>query len=132
MNSPLAFGLRLAAIAGFLGLAPVHAHADEFRLESASLPRPILDGDKPNVVIEASGVEPIGDGRLFLVAHDKAPALHVVDAATGKLVGEPINSPRFPAQTKTGPKWEGMARDIDGNYYIIGAHNGKTDDERNT
>jgi hypothetical protein len=108
----------------------VTAVADQFRLESASLPAALLDNGKPNAVIEASAVEPIGDGRLCLVAHDKAPALHVVEVATGKLVGSPITSPRFPAQTKTGPKWEGMTHDREGNYYLVGAHSGKTDRER--
>jgi hypothetical protein len=115
------------ALAGSLATA---SRADEFRLEDASLPAPLLEGDRPNVIIEASGVEPIGDGQRFLVAHDKAPALYVVDAKTGRLAGPPITSPRFPRQTKTGPKWEGMALDSDGNYYIVGSHSGKTDPER--
>ena len=132
MTQSLLHGLRATTILGILVCAARDAGADEFRLESPSLPRPILNGDRPNVVIEASGVEPIGDGHLLLIAHDKAPALHVVDAATGKLVGSPITSPKFPAQTKTGPKWEGLARDGEGNFYIIGAHNGKTDQERAT
>jgi hypothetical protein len=106
--------------------------ADEFRLESASLPAPLLENGKPNTVIEASGVEPIGDGRRFLVAHDKHPALFVVDKATGRLLGAPITSQKFPAPTATGPKWEGMALDSEGNYYLIGAHSGKTDEERAT
>jgi hypothetical protein len=123
---------RAAVVLGSLGLLVGTTRADEFRLEPTSLPAPLLEDGKPNVVIEASGVEPIGDGRRFLVAHDKAPALHVVDLATSRLVGAPIGSAKFPAQTATGPKWEGMARDDQGNYYIIGAHNGKIDDERAT
>jgi hypothetical protein len=118
----------LAAIA--LGGPAALAQDARFRLESAALPRPFIQGEAADVVIEASGVEPIGDGRRFLVAHDKAPALHVVELASGRLVGEPITSSRFPAQTKTGPKWEGMARDSEGNYYLIGSHSGKTDAER--
>lgn len=110
----------------------IPAGADEFRLTDASLPVPLLKDGKPDVVIEASGVEPIGDGKRFLVAHDKSAPLHVVDAATGQLVGEPIVSPKFPAPTKTGPKWEGMGKDRAGNLYIIGAHNGKTEEERTT
>jgi hypothetical protein len=90
----------------------------------------MINREAPDAVIEASGVEPIGDGRRFLVAHDKAPALHVVDLASGRLVGQPITSPKFPPQTKTGPKWEGMARDSEGNCYLIGSHSGKTDAER--
>ena len=121
--------VALAAIA-LTGHA-AHAQDVRMRLESATLPRPFINGEAPDAVIEASGVEPIGgDGRRFLVAHDKAPALHVVDLASGRLVGKPLTSPRFPAQSKAGPKWEGMARDSEGNYYLIGSHSGKTDAER--
>jgi hypothetical protein len=112
------------------GGAPVRA--DQYRLESATLPAPFLEDGKPNVVIEASAVEPIGDGRLWLIAHDKHPALHVVDAATGRLMGAPITTPKCPAPNATGPKWEGMALDSEGSYYLIGAHNGTTDEERAT
>jgi hypothetical protein len=83
-------------------------------------------------VIEASAVEPIGDGRRFLVAHDKDPALYIVELAGGRIVGPSITSPRFPQLNVGGPKWEGMARDSEGNFYLIGAHNGKTDEERAT
>jgi hypothetical protein len=89
----------------------------------------VKDG-KPDTVIEASGVEPMGDGRRLLVAHDKAAPLHVVDAATGVLVGAPLSSPRFPATTKAGPKWEGMATDSDGTFYVVGSHSGATEAER--
>lgn len=122
--------LRAAAVLGLAALFAPAARADEFRLESATFPAPLTEQGKVNVVIEASGVEPIGDGRRFLVAHDKAAPLHVVDAATGALLGEPITSPKFPQPGKVAPKWEGMARDADGNFYVIGAHTGKTDEER--
>jgi len=124
--------LSLAVVLGTIVLVPSFTRADDFRLESATLPVPLVDcAGKVNVVIEASGVEPIGDGHRILVAHDKHPALFVVDVATGRLVGEALTSPRFPAASKLGgPKWEGMARDAQGNYYIIGAHVGKTDEER--
>ncbi len=95
-------------------------------------PRRSLEAGKVNTVIEASGVEPIGDGRRFLVAHDKDPALYIVELAGGRILGPPITSPRFPQLNGGGPKWEGMARDGEGNFYLIGAHNGKTDEERAT
>ena len=117
---------------GLVVFASLPAQADEYRLESASVPAPIYENGKPNVVIEASGIEPIGDGRRFLVAHDKAPALHVVELASGRLVGNPIGSPKLPPLTATGPKWEGMAKDSEGTYYLIGSHSGKTDAERAT
>jgi hypothetical protein len=123
--------LRIAVILGTIGLVPVLARADDFRLESATLPRPLIRDGRVDVEIEASGVEPIGDGHRILVAHDKHPALFVVDVASGRVVGEPISSPKFPEPSKLGgPKWEGMALDTEGNYYIIGAHVGKTDEER--
>jgi hypothetical protein len=128
-------------LAGVLGLAA--ARADEprglaqasshgLRLEPTMLPAPLVDAGKVNTVIEASAVEPIGDGRRLLIAHDKTPALFIVDTATGRILGEPITSPRFPQLNGAGPKWEGMARDAEGAYYLIGAHNGKTDQERST
>jgi len=126
-------GLRTAVILGMIGLSAAFTHADELRLESATLPAPLVDeAGKINVVIEASGVEPIGDGRRLLVAHDKDPALFVIDTQRGLILGKPITSPRFPQLNGGGPKWEGMARDSDGSYYLIGAHNGKTDQERAT
>ena len=132
MNTRRNLSLRLALLAGWVASAPALATADDFRLEGGSLPAPLVDrSGKVDVVIEASGVEPIGDGHRILVAHDKHPALFVVEVAAGRIVGEPITSPRFPEPSKLGgPKWEGMARDGEGNYYIIGAHVGKTDEER--
>jgi hypothetical protein len=122
---------HLAVILGTIGLFPALVRADDFRLEPATLPRPMIQNGKVNVVIEASGVEPIGDGHRVLVAHDKHPALFVVDVATGRIAGQPITSPKFPEPSKLGgPKWEAMARDSEGNYYLIGAHVGKTDEER--
>ncbi len=123
--------LRASVILATLGFAPALAAADDFRLESATLPMPLIQDGKVNVVIETSGVEPIGDGHRLLIAHDKHPALFVVDTATGRILGEAITSAKFPEPSKLGgPKWEGMARDADGNYYVIGAHVGKTDEER--
>jgi hypothetical protein len=114
-----------------LGCMPSTLLAQELRLEGASLPIPLLAGGKVDRVIEASGVEPIGDGRRLLVAHDKHPALFIVDLETGRIMGEPITSPKFPTPSSLGgPKWEGMARDSDGNFFLIGAHVGKTDEER--
>jgi hypothetical protein len=124
--------MRVAVILGLMGFAPAFARADDLRLESATLPAPLIEDGKVNVVIEASAVEPIGDGRRLLIAHDKDPALYVVDAETGRVLGQAITSPRFPQKNEGGPKWEGMARDSDGNFYLIGAHNGKTDLERAT
>jgi hypothetical protein len=131
MNNHWTVSLRAAIIVIALGQLSTSAGAQEFRLESASLPAPLFVGGKVDHLIEPSGVEPIGDGRRLLVAHDKHPALFIVETATGRILGEPITSPKFPvASWQGGPKWEGMARDGDGNIYLIGAHVGKTDEER--
>jgi len=135
--------LLVLALSGALSLARTGANADEPRslaragsgrmhLESVTLPAPLMEAGKVNAVIEASAVEPIGDGRLLLVAHDKNPALFILEASTGRILGDPITSPRFPQLNGGGPKWEGMARDAEGNLYLIGAHTGKTDQERAT
>ena len=117
---------------GMMAVASAFVRADDLKLEVTTLPIPLLQDGKVNVVIEASGVEPIGDGRRLLVAHDKDPALYVVDVESGRILGEPMTSARFPKINEGGPKWEGMARDSEGNFYLIGAHNGKTDQERAT
>ncbi len=80
--------------------------------------------------IEASAVEPIGDGKYVLIAHDKAAEFFVVEAATGKIIGPAVTSTSLPPTTPAGPKFEGMARDSKGNFYAIGSHSGKTDAER--
>lgn len=81
-------------------------------------------------VLEASAVEPIGDGRLVLIAHDKKVPLRVIETATGRPVGSPLVSPKFPEETPKSSKWEAMAKDSDGTFYVVGSHSGKTDDER--
>jgi hypothetical protein len=113
-------------------LFPALAWAGDLQLESVTLPAPLVVDGTINVVIEASAVEPLGDRNRLIVAHDKHPALFIVDARSGRIVGAPMSSPRFPQPAGAGPKWEGMARDSAGNVYLIGAHNGKTDEERTT
>jgi hypothetical protein len=133
MFSQLSGPFHVVLLWGALQLAAPSALADEFRLESATLPAPLIDAGKTNTVIEASAVEPIGDGQRFLLAHDKHPALYVIDLATGRIMGDPITAAKFPpASPLGGPKWEGMARDSEGNFYLIGAHVGKTDPERSS
>ena len=130
MRGLLTRPLRAAAVAvGLAALLAAPALAHHWRLEKASLPAPFLRGDKVDVVIEPSGVAPIGDGRRVLVAHEKAAPLHVVDVETGELVGAPLGSPKFPPTSKIGPTWAGMAVDSEGNYYLVGSHSGKSDED---
>jgi hypothetical protein len=122
---------------GMMALGAPASSADTIRVEAESLPVPLhRPGASPSepievdAKVEASAVEPIGDGKYVLVAHDKASELYLVETATGKIVGPPVTSGALPATTASGPKFEGMARDSKGNFYAIGSHSGKTDDER--
>jgi len=121
---------RVAAVAlGLAGLFVTAAQAHHYRMESATPAAPFLRDGRVDGVIEPSDVAPLGDGRRVLVAHEMGAPLHVVDLTTGALVGAPLGSSKFPI-TGTGPKWEGMARDSEGNYYLVGSHSGKSDVER--
>ena len=123
--------LRVAAMALLVtGLLAATAMAHHYRLESATPPAPFLRDGRVDVLIEPSGVVPLGDGRRVLVADDQAASLHVVDVATGAFVGAPLGSPKFPPTTKNGPNWKGMAVDSEGNYYLVGSHSGESDEER--
>jgi hypothetical protein len=126
---------RLAAVVGAAVLAfSGGAMAGEITMVPQGAPTAFYRGsaDDPKIdsLLEASGVEPIGDGKFVLVAHDKHEALFVAEAATGKIVGEPISCAAFPTGLQFGPKWEGMARDDRGNFYVIGSHAGKTEEEK--
>lgn len=86
----------------------------------------VVDGQ-----IEASAVAALGDGARVLVAHDRITGLLVVERATGRIVGDPVSCRAFPesANSKQRPKWEALARDDEGVYYVIGSHSG-TEEER--
>jgi hypothetical protein len=66
--------------------------------------------------IEPSGVAPIGDGSLLLVACDKNACLSVVEAATGR-IKQSFSVGVFDNR----PKWEDLAHDDEGAYYVIGS-----------
>jgi hypothetical protein len=65
--------------------------------------------------IEPSAVEPIGNGKLLLVADDKQSDLFIVDAETGVIAGQRLSI----GKASTNPKWEAMAKDGK-DYYILG------------
>jgi hypothetical protein len=124
------------ASASFCPAGPT-ARADDISVEPVTFPAPFLEATgsaepvyRLDGVLEASAVEPIGDGRLLLVAHDKKVPLRVIETATGRQVSPPLTCDRFPAETPRSSKWEGMARDSEDNYYLVGSHSGKTPDER--
>jgi hypothetical protein len=103
-------GLLLPALA---------ARAQELQVEIVQPPMPFLTADTGSIdrKIEPSGVEPIGNGKLLLVADDKNGSLVVVEGATGQ-VKQSLQLSTF----DTRPKWEALARDDQGAYYVIGSH----------
>jgi hypothetical protein len=124
---PIRVAILILGLAGALaGVAWAH----HYRLESASQSAHFVKDGRVDDAIEPSGVAPVGDGRRVLVANEQAVSLQVVDLATGAILGEPLGSAKFPASTAPGPNWGGMARDSEGNYYLIGSHGGKDDVER--
>ncbi|MBV8310381.1 MAG: hypothetical protein JO344_08355 [Planctomycetaceae bacterium] len=130
--------LKLMAIALSLASWPARSSwADGIAVEPVTFPTPFFEAPGPGEtvyrldnVLEASGVEPIGDGRLLLVAHDKKVPLRVIETATGRQVGPLLTCAKFPAETPKSSKWEGIARDSEGNYYLVGSYSGKTPGER--
>lgn len=106
----------------FLGLVlllpALPARAQELQVEIAQPPIPFLTADtgKEDRRIEPSGVATIGDGSLLLVACDKNACLNVVEAATGR-IKQSFSVGVFDKR----PKWEDLAHDDEGAYYVIGS-----------
>ena len=109
-----------ALVFGLVILFPILAvRAQEVQVEVAQPPVRFLAADtgSEDKKIEPSGVEPIGDGKLLLVADDKSESLIVVEAATAR-VKQSLKLGTFDNR----PKWEALARDDEGAYYVIGSH----------
>ena len=127
--------MLFSTILGFVACvgdaAPAVQVGNFWKVAPVAAPVPFLQVDgSPETVVEASGVEPIGDGTHILVLHDKAPELRVYERASRKPIGVGLTSPDFPSGLEVGPKWEGIAQDGDHTYYVIGSHSGKDDGER--
>jgi hypothetical protein len=109
-----------ASCALFLGLlSTLAARAQEVQVEVAQPPVRFLTADTgwEDKKVEPSGAEPIGDGSLPLVADDKSESLIAVEAATCR-VKQSLKLSTFDNR----PRWEALARDDDGAYYVIGSH----------
>jgi hypothetical protein len=93
--------------------------AQEVQVEIVQPPLRFLTADtaSEDKKIEPSGVEPIGDGNLLLMADDKSESLIVVEASTAR-VKQSLSLSTFDNR----PKWEGLAHDDEGAYYVIGSH----------
>ena len=106
-------------ILGLILLLPALAvRAQELQVEVVQPPTPFLTADtgKEDGKIEPSGVATIGDGKLLLVACDKNACLSVVEATTGR-----IKQSFSVGVVDKRPKWEDLAHDDEGAYYVIGS-----------
>ncbi|MDG3007832.1 hypothetical protein [Paludisphaera mucosa] len=136
MILPRTRSLRRRILATALAFLAAAATADEFTATPSGAPTPFLEPVEGSTgafqvdrTIEASALATAGDGRYLVVAHDKQAPLRLVETATARRVGT-LSSPRFPGETPNSTKWEAMAEDADGAFYVVGSHSGKTEDER--
>ncbi|MFM9903017.1 MAG: hypothetical protein ACKVQJ_00430 [Pyrinomonadaceae bacterium] len=120
--------LRIFAIVGCLAAVTAVGAAQSFDIKPAGTPFPLKNIGKkgeltPNKTIEPSAVEPIGDGKYLIVGDDKdngvGQSLAVVETASGLVIKLLENIQGKAAN----PKWEAMAKDDEGNFYIMGSHN---------
>lgn len=111
-----------ASCVTFLGLVlllpTLAVRAQEVQVEIVQPPMHFLTADtgREDRKIEPSGVALIGNGRLLLVACDKNACLSVVEAATGW-----IKQSFSVGVIDKRPKWEDLAHDDEGAYYVIGS-----------
>ena len=111
-----------ASCVTFLGLVlllpTLAVRAQEVQVEIVQPPMRFLTADtgREDRKIEPSGVALIGNGSLLLVACDKNACLSVVEAATGW-----IKQSFSVGVIDKRPKWEDLAHDDEGAYYVIGS-----------
>src|SRR5262245_51330933 len=111
--------LSCTPILGLALLLPALAvKAEEIQVEIAQPPIPFLTANtgEEDRKIEPSGVATIGDGSLLLVACDKNACLSIVEGTTGR-----IKQSFGLGITENRPKWEDLAHDDEGAYYVIGS-----------
>jgi hypothetical protein len=114
-RTPLISTLSVCSLAGFCFLACI---ATSIRAQGVNVQGRVLLPFKNPEGIEASAVEPIGDGTYLLVANDKKSELLIVKAATGEITKPYLPIPGLQCSYCD---WEGMAKDSDNNYYLIGS-----------
>lgn len=85
------------------------------RLTTISPLLPFVRDGREAKEVEASGIEPLGDGT-FIVADDRKRDLLLIDSQ-----GYVLTSLMMPSGLGDYPKWEAMAKD-GADYYVIGSH----------
>lgn len=115
-----------------ISLAPI-VSAQIVQVEIAEKPMPFssLEKEEENPEIEVSAVAAIDDAGKFLLAVDDEDArLLIVEAKTGHIL-KYLSLKGVSDKPK--PKWEGLARDDEGAYYVVGSHSlkpGEIDDKK--
>ena len=109
---------RVTFLGLILLLPALTVRAQELQVEVVQPPMPFLTADtgKEDGRIEPSGVATIGDSKFLPVACDKNACLSVVEAATGR-----IKQSFSVGVVDKRPKWEDLAHDDEGAYYVIGS-----------
>ena len=111
-----------------------NAVAQDFKVKPETIPLTFKKKDATGVVsdiknIEPSAVETIGNGRYLLVADDKddntGRSLKIVEASS-RIVIKLLENIQGEVRN---PKWEAMAKDDEGNFYVIGSHSGPDPDK---
>lgn len=98
--------------------------AQDLKVLPISEPLSLKNADESeNHLIEPSAAATIGNGKFLLVADDKddgnGNSLKIIEVSTRKI----LNTLPKLQSSKKNPKWEALAKDETGNYYVIGSHN---------
>ncbi|MBK8809265.1 MAG: hypothetical protein IPN69_00830 [Acidobacteria bacterium] len=102
--------------------------AQTIQVETAEKPVPFLAQatGAADIKIEVSAVVSIDDaGELLLAADDENSKLLVIEAKTGRVIDQLV----LAGIDKPKPKWEGLAKDDEGAFYVIGGHTVKKEEE---
>ena len=76
----------------------------------------------PHAAIESSAIEPLGKGDWLIIADDENTNFFVVDA--GKISSNTVTTQllTFPKTFGEKAKWEALAQDDEGTFYVVGSH----------
>lgn len=88
-----------------------------------------LDKENIDKIIEPSGVVAVDDeGKYLMVIDDKSDGDRVENLRIFTETGEFVTKLKIKQADKK-PKWEALAKDDDGNFYVIGSHAGDSEEK---
>jgi hypothetical protein len=114
----------LLILVSFVFSVSERAFAQDLKILTTTEPLFLKNSDNSeNQTIEPSAASPIGNGKFLLVADDKddgkGNSLKIIEVSTRKI----LKTLQKFQPSKKNPKWEALAKDETGNYYLIGSHN---------